>query len=118
MSNGEVLRVRAAMKPLATLNRPTLKTVDTVTKAETVAVVGGQTVSGLLVDKVGMDGFNAVWTSPETLPLPHEIAAPDAAVSPAAPMSSFAIWSHWPARVMALSLRPRSPSPWISNTGQ
>ena len=32
--------------------------------------------------------------------------------------TSLAIWSHWPARVMALSLRPRSPSPCTSNTGQ
>ncbi|MEO6629383.1 MAG: chorismate synthase, partial [Aquihabitans sp.] len=32
MSNGEPLIVRAAMKPLATLNRPTLATVDTATK--------------------------------------------------------------------------------------
>ncbi len=37
MSTGEVLVARAAMKPLATLNRPTLKTVDTATKAETVS---------------------------------------------------------------------------------
>jgi chorismate synthase len=37
MSNGEPLVVRLAMKPLATLNRPTLKTVDTVTKEETVS---------------------------------------------------------------------------------
>lgn len=37
MSTGEVLVVRAAMKPLATLNRPTLRTVDTSTKAETVS---------------------------------------------------------------------------------
>ncbi len=37
MTTGELLVVRAAMKPLATLNRPTLKTVDTVTKAETVS---------------------------------------------------------------------------------
>ena len=37
MSTGEMLVVRAAMKPLATLNRPTLKTVDTVTKQETVS---------------------------------------------------------------------------------
>ena len=32
MSTGEPLVVRAAMKPLATLNRPTLETVDTATK--------------------------------------------------------------------------------------
>ena len=37
MSTGEVLVVRAAMKPLATLNRPTLKTVDVVTKEQTVS---------------------------------------------------------------------------------
>ena len=37
MSTGEILVVRAAMKPLSTLNRPTLKTVDTVTKQETVS---------------------------------------------------------------------------------
>jgi chorismate synthase len=37
ISTGEVVVVRAAMKPLATLNRPTLKTVDTVTKEETVS---------------------------------------------------------------------------------
>ena len=30
------------------------------------------------VARVGMDGFNAVWTSPETLPTPEEIPAPDA----------------------------------------
>ena len=40
MTTGELLVVRAAMKPLATLNRPTLKTVDTVTKEETVIVQG------------------------------------------------------------------------------
>jgi chorismate synthase len=32
MTNGELLVARAAMKPLATLNRPTLETVDTATK--------------------------------------------------------------------------------------
>jgi chorismate synthase len=37
MSTGELLVARVAMKPLATLNRPTLKTVDTVTKEETVS---------------------------------------------------------------------------------
>jgi chorismate synthase len=37
MTTGEVLVVRAAMKPLATLNRPTLGTVDVVTKEETVS---------------------------------------------------------------------------------
>jgi chorismate synthase len=37
MSTGELLVVRAAMKPLATLNRPSLKTVDVLTKEETVS---------------------------------------------------------------------------------
>ena len=37
MSTGEPLIVRAAMKPLATLNRPTLQTVDTASKAEAVS---------------------------------------------------------------------------------
>lgn len=37
MTTGELLVVRAAMKPLATLNRPTLKTVDIKTKEETVS---------------------------------------------------------------------------------
>ena len=37
MTTGEVLVVRAAMKPLATLNRPTLGTVDVITKEETVS---------------------------------------------------------------------------------
>ncbi|MGH9060552.1 MAG: chorismate synthase, partial [Acidimicrobiales bacterium] len=37
MSNGEPLVARVSMKPLATLNRPVLKTVDTVTKEETVS---------------------------------------------------------------------------------
>jgi chorismate synthase len=37
MTTGELLVARAAMKPLATLNRPTLRTVDTVTKEETVS---------------------------------------------------------------------------------
>ncbi len=37
ISTGDLLVARAAMKPLATLNRPVLKTVDTVTKEETVS---------------------------------------------------------------------------------
>jgi chorismate synthase len=37
MSTGELLVVRAAMKPLATLNIPTLETVDTATKESTVS---------------------------------------------------------------------------------
>ncbi len=37
MTNGELVVARAAMKPLATLNRPTLETVDTVTKQSAVS---------------------------------------------------------------------------------
>ena len=37
MSTGALLVARAAMKPLATLNRPVLKTVDVATKEETVS---------------------------------------------------------------------------------
>jgi chorismate synthase len=37
ISTGELLVARVGMKPLATLNRPVLKTVDVTTKAETVS---------------------------------------------------------------------------------
>jgi chorismate synthase len=37
ISTGEPVVARVAMKPLATLNRPTLRTTDVVTKAETVS---------------------------------------------------------------------------------
>jgi chorismate synthase len=37
MTTGGLLVVRAAMKPLATLNRPVLRTVDTETKQESVS---------------------------------------------------------------------------------
>ncbi len=37
MTTGEDVIVRAAMKPLASLNKPVLKTIDTVTKQETVS---------------------------------------------------------------------------------
>jgi chorismate synthase len=37
ISTGELIVARVSMKPLATLNRPVLKTVDTVTKEETVS---------------------------------------------------------------------------------
>jgi coenzyme F420 biosynthesis associated uncharacterized protein len=38
---------------------------------------GARFVRGV-IDQVGMDGFNAVWRSPETLPHPDEIADPGA----------------------------------------
>jgi uncharacterized protein (DUF2342 family) len=31
-----------------------------------------------VIDSVGMDGFNRIWTSPETLPTTPEITDPDA----------------------------------------
>jgi chorismate synthase len=37
MTTGDLLVARASMKPLATLNRPVLKTVDTETKEESVS---------------------------------------------------------------------------------
>ena len=37
ITSGELVVARAAMKPLASLNKPVLKTVDTVTKEETVS---------------------------------------------------------------------------------
>jgi putative hydrolase len=30
------------------------------------------------VDKVGMEGFNAVWSGPDALPTPEEITTPEA----------------------------------------
>jgi uncharacterized protein (DUF2342 family) len=38
---------------------------------------GAAFVRGVL-DKVGMDGFNEVWTSPDTLPSKVEIGDPEA----------------------------------------
>ena len=35
----------------------------------------------VVMDEVGMDGFNRIWTSPETLPLPREIEEPSAWVA-------------------------------------
>jgi coenzyme F420 biosynthesis associated uncharacterized protein len=37
----------------------------------------GAAFTGHLVDAVGMDGFNAIWTSPDTLPTRAEITDPD-----------------------------------------
>jgi putative hydrolase len=34
-----------------------------------------------VVETVGMNGFNAVWSGPESLPRPHEIADPRAWIS-------------------------------------
>ncbi|MBB3729837.1 zinc-dependent metalloprotease [Nonomuraea dietziae] len=44
-----------------------------------------------VVGKVGMDGFNRVWTSPETLPTSDEIAAPDRWIARVVPQDQPAI---------------------------
>ena len=49
-------------------------------------VKGGAFV-GAVVDQVGMAAFNAVWTSPDTLPTRAEIADPAAWVAPGARLS-------------------------------
>ncbi len=41
----------------------------------------GSVFVGAVVDRLGMDGFNAVWTSPQTLPTAAEIAHPDSWIS-------------------------------------
>ncbi len=41
----------------------------------------GRTFVAAVVDRVGMTGFNQIWTSKETLPRPGEIADPDAWVA-------------------------------------
>jgi chorismate synthase len=47
ISTGALLVARAAMKPLATLNRPTLRTVDVFTKEETVSFMEGTDVTAV-----------------------------------------------------------------------
>jgi coenzyme F420 biosynthesis associated uncharacterized protein len=45
--------------------------------AKTRQYIDGSAFVRSLVDKIGLDGFNSVWTSPETLPRKGEINAPD-----------------------------------------
>jgi coenzyme F420 biosynthesis associated uncharacterized protein len=45
--------------------------------AKTRQYIEGALFVRTVVDKVGLDGFNAVWTSPETLPRKAEIKAPE-----------------------------------------
>lgn len=45
-------------------------------EAKMAQYVEGATFVRSVTSVVGVDGFNAVWTSPETLPTPDEIAAP------------------------------------------
>ncbi|MBM9475720.1 zinc-dependent metalloprotease [Nakamurella flavida] len=48
---------------------------------KTAQYVRGAAFVGAVVDRVGMDGFNTVWTSPQTLPTRAEITDPDAWVT-------------------------------------
>nr|WP_167471612.1 zinc-dependent metalloprotease [Nocardia arthritidis] len=45
--------------------------------AKVAQYVRGKAFVDAVVERVGMDRFNTVWNSPETLPLPAEIGAPD-----------------------------------------
>jgi coenzyme F420 biosynthesis associated uncharacterized protein len=45
--------------------------------AKTRQYIEGAAFVRTVVDEVGMDGFNAIWTSPQTLPTKAEIAGPD-----------------------------------------
>jgi coenzyme F420 biosynthesis associated uncharacterized protein len=45
--------------------------------AKTRQYVEGSAFVREVVDKIGLDGFNAIWTSPETLPAKAEISEPD-----------------------------------------
>ena len=82
MTTGGLLVVRAAMKPLATLNRPVLKTVDTATKEETVSfkertdvtavpaagVVAETMVALVLAKEVTASSAATRWTSSRATP--------------------------------------------------
>jgi coenzyme F420 biosynthesis associated uncharacterized protein len=46
--------------------------------AKTRQYVDGSSFVRAVVSKVGLDGFNAVWTGPQTMPTKAEIADPDA----------------------------------------
>ena len=50
--------------------------------------VNGAAFVGAVVDQIGMARFNAVWTSPETLPTRMEIADPSAWVAPGARLTT------------------------------
>jgi coenzyme F420 biosynthesis associated uncharacterized protein len=45
--------------------------------AKTRQYVEGSAFVRQVVDKIGLDGFNAIWASPETLPAKGEISEPD-----------------------------------------
>jgi coenzyme F420 biosynthesis associated uncharacterized protein len=45
--------------------------------AKTRQYIEGSAFVRQVVDKIGLDGFNAIWTSPETLPAKAEISEPD-----------------------------------------
>jgi coenzyme F420 biosynthesis associated uncharacterized protein len=65
-------RARSGLRPEALLRR--ILGVD----AKLRQYREGERFVGAVVAKAGMDGFNRVWTSPNTLPTRAEIADPDA----------------------------------------
>jgi len=67
ISTGELLVAHVAMKPLATLNRPTMKTVDTVTKEETVSFKERTDVTAVPAMGVVAEAMVALVLAGETL---------------------------------------------------
>jgi chorismate synthase len=67
MSNGQPIVARVAMKPLATLNRPVLKTVDVVTKEETVSFKERTDVTAVPAMGVVAETMMALVLAAETL---------------------------------------------------
>ncbi|WP_068280386.1 zinc-dependent metalloprotease [Aldersonia kunmingensis] len=65
-------RRRRSVSPLQRLMRALLG-ID----AKMAQYVRGKAFVDAVVDRVGMDEFNSIWTGPETLPLPSEIDEPD-----------------------------------------
>jgi uncharacterized protein (DUF2342 family) len=47
--------------------------------------VKGAAFVGTVVDRVGMDAFNAIWTSPDTLPTRAETTDPESWIARVAP---------------------------------
>jgi chorismate synthase len=67
MTNGQPVVARVAMKPLATLNRPVLKTVDVVTKEETVSFKERTDVTAVPAMGVVAETMMALVLAAETL---------------------------------------------------
>ena len=67
MTTGGLLSIRAAMKPLATLNRPVLETVDVATKASTVSFKERTDVTAVPAMGVVAEAMVAVVLATESL---------------------------------------------------